>query len=379
MPREPKKGGSDGDMTIISQDMVRALLENPSEENRERSVLQLTEMFRARSAHGRAATMLEEIIRIFAHDAAVRVRKAVAEQLQHDPDLPRDVALSLAHDIDDVAIPILRFSRALSDDDLAAIVAKEGQKKLHAIAGREQIGEKLSDALIDHGDAVTVGTLFANAGSSPTEAGMLKAVERFGDDDRVQTPLSKRVSLPTSVMASMIAVVSDHVLKELSARKDLPLDLAADIVKQAEERVFVGLSRETDNPGQLANELADMGRLTPNLAMRALVGGDIAFFEHAVARMANMKINAVQALAYDSGSLGVSELCKKMAAPEPLYKVFKTGIATYGGIKAEGGAFDRDRFQSRMMERFLSDFESLGDHIPADDVDALVDRLRAAG
>ncbi|MEQ9122849.1 MAG: DUF2336 domain-containing protein, partial [Alphaproteobacteria bacterium] len=210
---------------MISQDMVRALIENPSEENRERSVMQLTEVFRSRAVRGRAATILEEIIRIFAHDAAVRVRKAVSEQLQHDPDLPHDVALSLAHDVDDVAIPILRFSRALSDDDLADIVATEGQKKLLAIANRETVGERLSDALIDHGDAVTVGALFANTGSAPSEAGMLKAVEKFGDDDRVQSPLSQRAGLPRSVMTRMIAVVSDHVLKELSARKDLPKDL----------------------------------------------------------------------------------------------------------------------------------------------------------
>jgi len=364
---------------MISQDMVRALIENPSEENRERSVMQLTEVFRSRAVRGRAATILEEIIRIFAHDAAVRVRKAVSEQLQHDPDLPHDVALSLAHDVDDVAIPILRFSRALSDDDLADIVATEGQKKLLAIANRQTVGERLSDALIDHGDAVTVGALFANRGSAPSEAGMLKAVEKFGDDDRVQSPLSQRAGLPRSVMTRMIAVVSDHVLKELSGRKDLPKDLAADIVKQAEERVFVQLSREGDDPEKLVSDLEEIGRLTPNLAMRALLGGDIELFEHAVARMSKSNLNAVRALAYDSGALGIGELCAKMNAPKQLHRVFKAGVATYNGIRAEGGAFDRARFQSRMIERILTDFENLGDDLETDDVDALVGRLRAVG
>lgn len=365
-------------MTAISQDLVRALLENPSPENREKSVVQLTEVFRSRAVRGRAATMLEEVIRLFAHDAAVRVRKAVSEQLQHDPELPKDIALSLANDIDDVAIPVLRFSRALSDADLADIVAREGQKKLLAIASRPELGETLSDALIDRGDASTVGALFANAGSNPSEGGMIKAVDRFGDDDRVQAPLAKRNHLPHSVMTRMIAVVSDHVLKELSAREDVPDDLAKDIIRQAEERVFIQLSREDGDPAEMAKDLDEMNRLTPNLAMRALLGGDIDLFENIVARLANMDINAVRTLAYDAGSLGVKDLCRKMNAPEKLYDVFITGISTYASIRAEDGAIDRERFQSRMIERILTNFEYLGDDMDPDDVDALVRKLRAS-
>ena len=129
-------------MAAISQELVRALMENPSPENRERSVMQLTEAFRSRALNGCAASMLEEVIRIFAQDAAVRVRKAVAEELKQDPLLPYDIALSLAHDVDEVAMPVLRFSTALSDDDLTEIVVKEGQKKLQAIAARESVGAR---------------------------------------------------------------------------------------------------------------------------------------------------------------------------------------------------------------------------------------------
>lgn len=363
-------------MAAISQDLVKALLENPSPENREKSVVQLTEVFRTRALTGRAATMLEEVIRIFAHDAAQRVRKAVSEQLQHDPELPHDIALSLANDVDDVAIPVLRFSRALSDKDLADIVAREGQKKLHAIASREVVGEELSDALIDHGDANTVGALFANEGSSPSEKGMIRAVDKFGDDDRVQAPLARRSGLPHSVMTRMVTVVSDHVLKELSARADVPDDLAADIIRQAEERVFVQLSREEGDAEEMAENLAELGRLTPNLAMRALLGGDIDLFEHIVAKLGGLQINAVRTLAYDAGALGVRELCRKMEAPEKLHDVFVTGIATFASIRAEDGVFDRDRFQSRMVERILTNFEYLADDLESDDVEALVRKLR---
>lgn len=364
-------------MPLPSAEDVRGLLQDPSEENRARTAGQLAELYRAHALDGAADKMIDEIIRIFAHDAAVLVRKAVAEQLQHDPDLPGDVALSLAHDVEDVAVPILRFSRALSDEDLAKIVAEEQQGKLKAIAGRLTVSESVSDALIRHGDADTVATLFANGGSKPSEDGMLEAVDRFGADDRVQMPLANRPELPRAVMARMVAIVSDHVLKELSAREDLPKDLAADIMQQAEERVFVNLSQKHRDHAELVAELEKLGRLTTNLAMRALISGDIDFFEHAAARIAGLDLNAVRVLAYDTGALGVGELCRRMKVPEKLAAVYESGLATYCSIRSEGGAFDRDRFQARMIERMLTAFDGFGDTLDTDDVDAVVGRLRS--
>ncbi|MGZ0188253.1 MAG: DUF2336 domain-containing protein, partial [Alphaproteobacteria bacterium] len=229
-------------MPFLSDLDVHSLVRDPSAENRERTAVQISEVFKSRALNGKAASLAEEIIRIFAHDAAVRVRQALAEQLKHDPDLPRDVALSLAHDVDDVAIPILRFSDVLADTDLANIVANKGPEKQRAIAGRLELSVALSDLLLDQGDAETVATLLANGGSSPSEGGLLATIERFGDNDHVQLPLSHRHVLPHAVVARMVTIVSNQVLKALASRPDLPNDLAADIVEQAEERAFLTLS-----------------------------------------------------------------------------------------------------------------------------------------
>jgi len=366
-------------MPFMSQKDVRELLENPDDAVRERTVAKIAEIFHSRTLDGRAAMLVDEIIRIFAHDAAVRVRKALAEQLKHDPDLPPDAALSLARDVDDVAVPILRFSRALSDEDLAAIASSEGQEKLRAIASRMTVGESLCETLIERGDADTVAALFANAGSQPSEESMLRAVDRFGEDDRVQTPLANRSELPQTVIARMVAVVSTHVLNELSARKDLPADLARDIIEQAEERAFLTLSREAGDPEALAKRLQEIGRLTPNLVMRALIGGELGFFEAATCRLAGLKPNAMRTLAYDAGALGAQELCRRMGAPERSASVIEAGLAALASLRAEDSAFDVQRLQARMIERVLSRFDELAPDMESSDVEALIGRLRFAG
>ena len=130
-------------------------------------------------------------MRIFAHNAAIRARKAAPQQLQYEPDLPKDVVFALAWYLDDVAVPVLQFSRALSDADLAEFGESEGQAKRCAMATRHQVGPVLSDALIDHGDEKTVATLLANAGSCPSQIGMMNAFDNFTETAIGRRPTPK--------------------------------------------------------------------------------------------------------------------------------------------------------------------------------------------
>lgn len=363
-------------MNTISSSDVQLLLKDPSAENRERTVIKLAQAFQDPSLESGTSGMVEEVLRILAHDAAVRVRKAVAVQLQNDPNMPSDIALSLARDVADVAVPVLRFSRALSDDDLAELAASEGQEKLSAMASRLHVGPVLSDALIVHGDEDTVATLLANDGSAPTEYGLIHALDRFSDSDKVQAPMAHRAVLPPAVMVKMITLVSDHVLKELSERPDLPSDLAADIIEQAQERAFISLAAEGVDPGELAARLYEAGHLSPVLAVRALLSGDFRFFEEAISRLAGMDLGTACSLIYDTGALGVRELCRRANIPASMHEVVCAAVAAGGDLGFAEAPADRLGFQARMIERILTHFDSLGEHIDPKEVEGLIDKLR---
>ncbi len=306
----PELGCAMSSLTIAD---ANNLVLDPSSENRELTAIKITELFKSKALDPTATNMVEEILRIFAHDAAIRVRKALSQQLQHEPDLPKDVALALARDVDDVAVPVLRFSRALSDVDLAELAASEGQAKLCAMAARHQIGPVLSDALIDHGDEKTVATLLANAGSRPTETGMMTALDKFTDSDHVQAPLARRADVPPAVLVRMITLVS----------------------------------------------------------------GDFAFFEHAMASLAGLRLDVARSLIHDAGTLGVQELCQMAKTPERSTELIVAAISTAKDLGFEDCEMDRARFQSRMIERMLTHFEDLGDHLAVNGVDDLIDQLRA--
>ena len=106
----------------LTQEDIRRLLRGDSGEARAAAADRLCRRMdeSALSEEERAAA--QEIIRLIAQDAAQIVRRALAEALKASDLLPREVALKLARDVESVALPVLAFSPAFTDEDLEEIV-----------------------------------------------------------------------------------------------------------------------------------------------------------------------------------------------------------------------------------------------------------------
>ena len=76
------------------------------------------------------------------------MRRALSHSLRSATQLPHDVALRLASDVEAVALPILINSPVLTDADLVALVNGGSAPKQEAIAGRAGVSEQVSDALV---------------------------------------------------------------------------------------------------------------------------------------------------------------------------------------------------------------------------------------
>src|SRR3546814_431657 len=94
-----------------------------------------------------------EIVRRLAVDVERKARESLALAVRRTPDLPHDVALTLARDIASVATPLLSESGALTDQDLVDLVVGEDRAKQLAVAGRPTLSEAVADALVAHGSA----------------------------------------------------------------------------------------------------------------------------------------------------------------------------------------------------------------------------------
>src|SRR5579864_7979975 len=132
----------------LTKSDVERLLADPSPETRADMAAKVAREFRRGRLTGEERRIAEEIVRIMAQDAALRVRQALAEHLKESNSLPPDVARLLAADVEPVALPVLQYSTVLTDEDLLELVKGANSQRLTAIARRRTLSEPISDAVV---------------------------------------------------------------------------------------------------------------------------------------------------------------------------------------------------------------------------------------
>jgi len=315
----------------------------------------------------------QDIARVMARDVALTVRRALAESLRRAVRLPRDVALRLAEDVEAVALPILTDSPVLTDDDLIAVMrgASEGQRE--AIARRRNLSEPVSDALISEAHETAVVTLLRNRTAHIAEPSLHRAVDRFAASEAVHHGIAHRSSLPITVAERLVVMVSEELRRHLLAHHALPAALASDVVLQSRERATLGLSAQAgrDELGRLIRQMQRHRRLTPSLVLRALCMGDLAFFETALAVLADVPVENARILVHDQGGNGLPSLYRKTGLPDELLGLFRLAVEAATSTGLDGGARDLERYRGRVITRILSQCEEFA----PDDLDYLVDKL----
>ena len=316
----------------------------------------------------------EKILRVLANDAAELVRRAMAVTLKASNLIPRDVARRLAADVDSVALPIIGFSPAFSDEDLIEIVRAGSAVRQIAIAARPRVSRDVAEALSVDGCEEAVRTLASNDNADISERALGRVVDRFGDAGEVVAALAYRQVLPLDITERLIALAGDAVREHLVSRHAVAPETAIRLATFARERATIDLvdqaAESADLPGFIA-QLNARKVLTASLLLRALARGQMAMFEHALAELSSTPHQRAWLMIHDAGPLGLKAIYDRAGLPPRLFQAFRAGVDTWRTLQAEGADISGEDFRQRMLERFLTQRPNT----PRDDLAYLMERL----
>ncbi len=319
--------------------------------------------------------MAEDIFRLMVKDAEVRVRQALARQLKENPLVPHDVAIALARDVDAVALPMLRYSEVLTDDDLIDIVRSQGSDKRAAVASRARVSAPVAEAVVESCDETAVAALVANQGVQFAEGMLERVAEQFGAHDAIGGLLAERRGLPVTVAERLMTRVSENIRNHLLRRRDLPPEVASALLVQARELAVLGLTNTETDAVKLIEHLHRNRRLTPSIILRAGCMGDQTFFEAALARLADVPIENARRLIHESGSRGFTAIFQKAGLPQAFFHAMRATVDVSRDMQYDGEARDRERFSRRMIERILTQYGDLGVEFETDDLEYLLGKM----
>lgn len=365
----------------LTVDDVKRLLDDPSSENRSNAAKKIAHGYSDGLLSDEERRIAEDIFSVMVHDAEVRVREALAENLKSCPFLSHDIARTLAADVEAVSLPVLRFSEVLTDEDLIEIVRNHGASKQKAVANRSTVSEGVADALVDTGNEEVVTTLVANDGAKIAEPSLQKVLDNFGGNEALSDLMARRSTLPVRVTERLVSLVTDTMRAHIIDNHELAPDQVSDLVLLTREKATLGiLSDKSDDLAvrELVVQLFRAGRLTPTIILRALCMGDMRFFEAAIAVLSKVPLTNVRVLLHDDGDLGLGSILRKASIPQELHPVISTAIEVSHETEYDGEENDRERFRRRMIERILTQVENPDMDMAEENIDYLLTKMSQA-
>ena len=95
--------------------------------------------------------------------------------------------------------------------------------------------------------------------------------------------------------------------------------------------------------------------------LRALAGGDVDFFEHALAQLARIPLGNARKLIRDPGRLGLRAIWRRCRLPDGYLDMAEAVVEMARGLHHGVSAADRAFFVESVTQRMLTDFHMLWD------------------
>jgi uncharacterized protein (DUF2336 family) len=363
----------------LTNDDLRMLVKGPTPDDRALAAHKLCRAIDRENLSRDDLARAQEILRLMSKDATEMVRRALAVTLKASPVLPRDVAMTLAKDLESISIPVLNFSPAFTDEDLIDVARRGGAVRQVAIAKRHALPPAVAGVLIEVGCEEAVRLTCANDNTDLSESVLQTAIGRFDRSQGVLSAIAYRKALPLSVSEKLVTLVSDAVRRHLILAHGVRSDVAQQLAAGARERATVDLVDQAGQVEDMAAFVAHLhrnGRLTASLLVRALAQGQMNLFEWGLAELSGVPHHRTWLMIHDAGPLGLKAIYERAGLPSRLFPALRSGVDTYHAMNADGEIGDPDRFRERMLQRFLTQPQV----IQREDADYLLDRMdRTAG
>jgi len=284
-----------------------------------------------------------EVLRQLARDQAVRIREILADALGSLPNVPHDIILQLARDVElRVAEPVLKQSPILTDSDLLDII-RDGPiaGALGAIAKRSQLSDPVSNAIAQSSDEQAIAALLSNHSAQIREETLNLLCGQAPAHPLWHEPFVHRPRLPLAAIRRLAQFVATQLLDVLKSQPAIDEQAAAEIAELVRSRIDT--PDETITPAQQVQALADKGKLDEPAITSALENGQRGFVIAALALKGATDKDTVNRIISARSAKGMTALAHKAGLSMRLALQLQTRLAGIAPSQAlyprEGSAY----------------------------------------
>ena len=292
-------------------------------------------------------------------DASPLVRKALAEVLATSQKAPPAVIQALAADQPEIAMRVIERSPLFIDADLVDIVATGPSAVQAAVSRRAPVQCAVAAAIAEVGSPEACLVLIENPDAEIALFSIDRMVDRFGHIAAIREALFVRTDLPAPTRQALVSKLSTTLADFVAAREWLAVERAHRVAQEACEKATVALAAESPagETRPLIRHLCASGQLTAGLILRALLSGNVALFEEALAELSGLPLARVTGYVHDDRGSGLRAVYDKAGLPASTWPAFRAAIEAMREASPYAEPGGASQLKRRMIERVLTGCE----------------------
>lgn len=161
------------------------------------------------------AELFDDIFNAVSADMEVAVRAELARKIAKSNAPLNRTARRLALSEIEVARHVIEQSRALSEHDILDVIERKGQEHMMAVTKRDDIGERVSSALVNKGEDQVVASLLENRFARIDRETFEKVAERAQNNPLLHAPFVKNQHAPLDLLNEVYLKVEQKLRREI--------------------------------------------------------------------------------------------------------------------------------------------------------------------
>ena len=314
--------------------LLQNLSNSASSDQRRELLRQVTDALtnNARTPSEAEFAELDQVLSLAASEYSTQVRTEFARLVAASVTRFCHASEQFAMDDIEVAQPVLRHSRALSEETLLRVVAEKSQAHILAVSRRDGVSEKLSEAIVSKGSDEVVSSLLANERAKISDSTYEVVAKRAETNSLLQAPFVRRQGVPIDLLNDLYLKVEKDLRKEIVQKFESvsPADLEK-AFERSRARVTTAFRRMPEDMALARKRLSLIEankQLAPQMLVALLREGKESrtTFKLALARLVDVPFDVIEPAVDTSDLDTLALLCRGANFDRPLFVTLAIGL-----------------------------------------------------
>ena len=294
-------------------------------------------------------------------DPVLLVRKTLADGLVGLANLHADILFSIISDDDELALPFLASTPALSHWHMLAVLRVGDEARQACVALRPDISNEAVDSIVKSSPLNIALLLFENAAVTFSDEDYHRLYTRFGHAGDMVECLLACSDLPLDIRIMQAKRASNRMHQLMAERGWLPANDAAELVADAEDTAVLRILTQASDAelAQVVAFLVNKAMLTPSIIVRAACLGEMRVVEQALAHLSDIPRKRARELMRGKGLTGFKGLHGKSGLPASCYWILQAACDVAADESEEGIKLGTDDFGRRLIEALMTRYEAM--------------------